>query len=164
MQYNKPTTLSHLLSHKYPKFLEKLDEVIVSEGGRYARKLGDNVVVLNLDKVAIAQKMASIPSSMDITFGVTDENGRNAKMVLVDFKFRQEKVSNIGKADLEDKVSGSKMLMENTPAILSQYYFVFPSNLKHQAISHIARNLFKNKPNIAYKAVDIGELITIFLQ
>lgn len=164
MQYDKPTTVSYSLSCKYSKLLEELDSVIVNEGGSCARKLGGDVVVLNLDKVAIAQKMASIPSTMDITFGITDDNGRNSKMVLVDFKFRQEKVGNIGKADLEGKVGGSKMLMVGTPPVFQEYYFVFPPNKKKEATSHFARRLFNNKTKIPFKSVDINDLLTIFFQ
>jgi len=162
MQYDKPTTENYSLSSKYPKLLEELDSVIVKEGGGCARRLGGDVVVLNLDKVAIVQKMASIPSTMDVTFGITDDNGRNTKMVLVDFKFRQEKVGNIGKADLEGKVRGSKMIMDGTPPVLQEYYFVFPSNKKKEATSHFARRLFNNKTKIPFKSVDINGLLEMF--
>jgi hypothetical protein len=163
MQYDRPTTESHPLSQDYPKCVNILGSVILAEGGSCISNLGDDIMVLNLDNVAIAQKASNIVSTMDVTFGITNESGRNAKMVLVDFKFRQKNVENIGKSDLEDKVKGSVSLMGSTPPILPQYYFVFPPKLKNQAISRIAR-LFSNRPNIPYKSVDIDDLLAIYFQ
>ena len=163
MQYDKPTTENHQLSLKNPKCLEMLDKIIVDEGGSCSRKLGNDVVVLNLDKVAKGLKAARTISTMDMTFGVTDENGKNAKMVLVDFKFRHKTVSTIGKSDLEDKVKDSRDIMGNIPPILPQCYFVFTTKLTNQATRHIAR-IFNNKPSIPYKSVDINDLLTMFFQ
>lgn len=167
MNYCLETTRSHKLYDLYPSCCEYISDIVQQEGG-----MGDKFpkhLVFNLDlveKTLAKRERRSCRPTMDIAFGCSDKKQykannvliTNKRIVLVDFKLNTTSHNFGHKADFENKVSQSICLLSRDIAIYEKYFFIYPHNLKQQAISHIAR-LFNNRPNCPYIPLSETDLI-----
>lgn len=142
MKYCKETTEQHPLSIKYPACLEQLKGCIVKEGGSGVL-FSDDDICLNLDEVEKLVSKGSREATMDVAIGLSEEK-RNRQMLLVEFRFRYDKPSNIGKKEIEDKINHSKQLLLGGATINKDYVFVFSPKKVNEARSHF-RRLFSGK-------------------
>lgn len=153
MIYCEHTTKNHPISLSHPSCLEELSNVIKNEGGNNSG-CPTNCFVLNLDKL-VKNNNFSHMSSMDISFGISTER-INPKIVLVEFKYNLKSPKNITKNEIEDKINDSITLLSREPSINNEYYFVFPSKIKEQALRHFY-SLFRK--NTKYLITDTEELV-----
>nr|WP_320038504.1 hypothetical protein [uncultured Bacteroides sp.] len=143
MKYCKETTEQHPLSIKYPACLEQLKGCIKKEGGS-GELFSDDDICLNLDEVEEkVSKGGDREATMDVAIGLSEEK-RNRQMLLVEFRFRYDKPSNIGKKEIEDKINHSKQLLLGGGTINKDYVFVFSPKKVNEARSHF-RRLFSGK-------------------
>jgi len=142
MKYCKETTEQHPLSEKYPACLEQLKGCIKKEGGS-GDLFSDDDICLNLDEVEKVMSTGNREATMDVAIGLSEEK-RNRQMLLVEFRFRYDKPSNIGKKEIEDKINHSKQLLLGGVPINKDYVFVFSPKKVNEARSHF-RRLFSGK-------------------
>ncbi len=142
MKYCKETTKQHPLSLKYPACLVQLKGCIKKEGGSGAL-FNEDDICLNLDEIEKVVSNGNREATMDVAIGLSEEE-RNRQMLLVEFRFRYDKPSNIGKKEIEDKIKHSKQLLLGGVMINKNYVFVFSPKKVNEARSHF-RRLFVGK-------------------
>lgn len=158
MKYCKRTTLSHPIHIAHPDCRCSIRDIIIAEGGCELICLFSDEDVINIDRVE--KKLAQHEHrqqrpTMDIAFGIST-NGRNCKIVLVDFKYKLKSFNRISKLDLVAKVQGTIDILGNVPCIFTPYLFVVQSNLLQEGRSYLSHRLFRNSPrlNKLYRVVD----------
>ncbi len=157
-KYNKKCTIEHELACRYRESIEKIGDVINEEGEKNTQFT--NQICLNIDKVEklLAKKeKRNANKTMDTTFAIS--SGKKHEMLLCEYRLNYKKPENISKKDLNDKISYSKSLLGNQPAVHNVYIFVFNTKIKAQALNKI-RRIFSNKNTVS--VVDIQELKKIY--
>jgi len=152
--YNKNITINHNLAQQYKISIEKINDTIVSEGGR--KTDFKNEVCINLDKIEkiLAKKeRRNAFRTMDIAFGIS--KGKAENMVLCEYKLKYKKPANLSKSEIDGKIKYSKNLLGNEPPVLNRFIIIFKSEIKAQSYS-ILRRLYANK-NL-FQVLDINEL------
>jgi hypothetical protein len=101
--------------------------------------------------------------SMDLMFSVDDAEGNESYLVLVELKLNYLDVRrNLRQDDLEDKVSGSLLVLQNNVAVYPTFYFIFANHLIEQAINKLSRFYPDPKVRQTRKAATIEELKQLF--
>jgi len=164
MFYCVNTTESHTFHRSYPHCYERMKDV-AEEGGCKTSPF-TNEKCLNLDKLEIelARKEGrSLRSTMDIAFGVSifDAKAGTIKkrtLVLCDYKLRVRSPRNLGKKELDSKISGSKAILGQSLPICQSNYFVFTNDKKEEAYNHLRRLYSNKKTAIALTITELAEL------
>lgn len=163
MNYSKEDTLNHKLAITYHECLVDLDELIHKENDSSLNKDVQfaSSIVIDLDSVEILKAKAEgrqQNSTMDCSFAIATKNG--IKMQIVEFRFNYSNLRNLNRNKLIDKVSGSVLLLENSPPVNSNYVFVFNKNLIAQATSRF----FRMNPKIPtnYVVMDLDHLKLLY--
>lgn len=164
MKYANQATVDFAKAIGKEDCLEPIDKLIIKEGceDQFPDIKGD-ILVLDMDcvewKDALIEKRDRF-KSMDSAFIIENENEINQEIVFVEFRFNYKNLSNLKKQELFDKVEGSTAAIKQNVKINQNYYFVFNSNLKQQAISRF------NRMNPAmpqhFIAVDMNDIREIF--
>ncbi|KLT64744.1 hypothetical protein [Pedobacter sp. BMA] len=163
MKYSKQATLDLAKSLNKEECLQGINQLTLKEGSSDANIFTDGEVVLDMD--CVEHKFASIEKrspvkSMDSAFVTTDSTGTKSELVMVEYRFNYKNLANLSRVELLQKVAGSTAAAQSTTNVHPNYYFVFNSNLKNQAISRLARM----NPVIPqhYKAIDLKDIQDLF--
>lgn len=164
MKYSKQATLDYAKAIDKEMCLEPVNTLIVNEGynGSTTNFQGDEMII-NMDCVEgrVASNDKRSPNkSMDSAFVIQDGSGTTHEIVFVEYRFNYKSMRNLDKSALYGKVNGSTFALKNPTNIHGNYYFVFASNLKQQAIRH----LYSLNPKMPqhYAAVDMEDIKSIF--
>ncbi len=121
-----------------------------------------NYKVINLDRTSNNIGCKPTPSSMDIVFGIIDNN-KQSNVVLIELKFNITKLNNIRKVDLEKKVNDSISTLKTffrITNIYDKYYFVFIADKIELAKARLHR--MYPEINLNFIAIGHKEIETIF--
>lgn len=156
------TTTNHPVAQQYEDCLELLDDITQNESNTNIKTpfLGEKV--LNLDKVEKATSRVRNNATMDVTFGISKNQGKSGQVLLCEYRLNYKSVNKISKSGLDAKIKGSKDLLGSEIPIYTPYLFVFNSNIKASAVSKLRR--FSNNKKGLYRAVDIQELYEDFFK
>jgi hypothetical protein len=163
MKYSKQATVEFAKNINKEECLEPINQLVVKEGFCEEILLDDDILLINMDcveaKVASSQKK-TFNKSMDSAFLTKDSTGTKQEIVFVEYRFNYQNMKNLKKEELFGKVAGSTSALNTPPNIHEDYYFVFNSNLKQQAISRF------NRMNPAmpqhYKPIDMTDVKNLF--
>lgn len=152
-------TENHLVSKLYPDSLVDLDLLIHREDSESTgvKTQFNNSLVIDLDcveRVKATKECRRRFSTMDCTLAIRDETETN--MLLVELRLNYKNLQNLNRNKLIDKVTGSTLLLSESPVIHPEYIFIFKTELKSQA-----RNRFyRMSPRISnnYIVMDINDL------
>lgn len=164
MKYSRTETLNLSDQIEQDLCLEYLNKLISDEGCSSPLPVFvNNEIVLNMDCVEadLANSNGRLKDkSMDSVFVIIDNNGANAEILLVEFRFNYQSFRNLKRDKMLGKVSGSISALFPISNIHGKYIFVFESSLKNQAISRLNRM----NPRIPtdYIAMDINDLKSIY--
>jgi hypothetical protein len=162
MKYSLNETIGFAESINKKEALVDLNQLIAQEGCEEIMPVFiNNEVVLDMDlveKKTAKTESRTLNKSMDSAFIIT--NNEDTKVLFVEFRFNYEKMRGLNRNALIEKVSGSIAVLNNNPNIHNQYYFIFKSNLKYQAIRRF-RNMNPSIPN-NFIATDITDLKATF--
>lgn len=130
-------------SYSFPSdCVVELHDILKREGGVGLAKAG--VKVLSLDDLERKNKPVQPHPSVDMAIVVKDKDSdKKARLLLCEFKFRQDNVSNLKKKDLEDKVLHSRSLLEGN-SIDNKVYFLFSKEQYQRARSLFERNFYSS--------------------
>lgn len=147
------------------EFLIDINQFIEEEGCTQRMPVflqGELVLNMDLVEKEIAKhELRNLNKSMDSAFIITDNIVRSKEILLVEFRFNYEKgLRNLDRKALLGKVSGSMNILNNILDIHDNYYFIFDSNLKQQAINRLRRMNPVVPSN--FIATDINDLKSIF--
>jgi len=154
------TTKAHCISKCHPDCIEKIDTVCKNDGAKHTPF--ENEICLNLDKVEINQakfEKRDRRKTMDFSLGLKHSDYNQNRFLLVELRLRYKNVNNLSQNELKLKIDNSRNILGNNPVIINHYYFVFPSQLKHQAHRNL-RRLFSNKSFVS--GVDLDDIKRIY--
>ncbi len=163
MQYNQQQTMSNLVAEKHSGCMKDINAIILKEDNSLSEipMLFNDVLVIDLD--CVEKQTAKIESrnqhkTMDITFAINQlDKPPLTTMLLVELRLNFKNPSNIKRQELTDKINHSKQLLDNCLVpICEDFIFIFPPNIKQQAIRHFYR--YKPKFPNNYKVMTIEEL------
>jgi hypothetical protein len=164
MKYSETETLKLSAQINKDQCLLGLNVLISKEGCSETMPVFvNNEIILDMDCVELQLAMANTRKqnkSMDSAFVITDNSGKKKEILFVEFRFNYTNLKNLDRKELEGKVSGSINSLNPITNIHNQYFFIFNSNLKNQAISRLKRMLPRIDNN--YIATDITELKSNF--
>lgn len=155
LTYCKETTENHQIASNYSNCIQKIDCVCRKEGAK--RTCFTNEICLNLDDYEVnnaKRNRRAEQKTMDFCFGVKTPNDKK-KMVLVELRLKYKNWRNLGKNELDKKISHSKILLGQDPIILNHFYFIFSSEIKEQAHNYL-RRLYSNKNTVS--GIDLNDL------
>jgi hypothetical protein len=161
MKYCRDTTINHVVALKHNACLEDINSLIRQEGYSDASPLFTNAeIVLNMDKaediVARLENRLEKNKSMDMAFGIAYPNSTKVKMLLVELRLNYSNPNNLSKAEIEEKVAGTSLLLSNIPEIIKMYIFIFKTGQLAEAYSRLFRMIPKINSN--YVVMDIEHL------
>lgn len=160
MKYSKTETLKLSAQINKDRCLEYLNDLILKEGCSETMPVFvNNEIILDMDCVELQLAMANSRNqnkSMDSAFVIADNVGTKKEILLVEFRFNYTNMKNLDRNELEGKVAGSINSLNPITNIHNQYFFIFNSSLKNQAISRLNRMLPRIPNN--YIATDIADL------
>lgn len=142
MKYDRNLTVNHPLSVGYPQYLERINQIVLDEGG--TQQIFNGKVALNLDKVKTnsGQRDISRLKSMDMIIGLNNTPGTNPHTLLIDFKLRCNGIRSISTGDCKEKIKDSKLLLFGSGiSVYNKYLFIFNDQLIQQFRSIIIRGL-----------------------
>lgn len=159
LRYSKIDTEKLAIDINKTECLVYLNKLIIDEGCLDEMPVFENnEVVINMDcveKLVAKSENRKQLKSMDSSFVIG-----NDQILLTEFRFNYKKMSNLNREELFGKVLGSKNALNNSQNIHNQYFFIFNSNLKYQAIRRF-RNMVPSMPN-EYIAIDILDFKNMF--
>lgn len=162
MKYSLIETINFADFINKKESLVDLNQLIVKEGCIDNMPVFTNCeVVLDMDlveKITAKTENRILNKSMDSSLIIEDK--QNKKVLLVEFRFNYVNMKNLDKNDLYGKVNGSSSVLNNISNIHNQFFFIFNSNLKYQAIRRL-RNMVPSMPS-HYVATDIEGLKNVF--
>ena len=145
MKYSKIETLELSAQINKDRCLDYLNDLILKEGCSETMPVFvNNEIVLDMDCVELQLATANVRNqnkSMDSAFIIADNAGGIIEILLVEFRFNYTNLKNLKRDDLEGKVSGSIACLIPFTNIHSNYFFIFVSSLKNQAINRLNRML-----------------------
>ena len=165
MKYCRITTENHPVSLTYSDCIEDINALLVKEGHITPPLTFTNAeVVLNLDcveaRLALIQGNKDKNKSMDLTFGIANNDRSIQLMVLVELKLNNSNPNNVRRDHLAEKVAGSFLSLTKVIPIYANYIFIFQIDRKEEAKSRF----FRMNPKIPneYLVMDTLELKTTF--
>ncbi|MCD8178243.1 MAG: hypothetical protein LUE98_12810 [Tannerellaceae bacterium] len=154
MKYCKRTTLTHPLSVQYPKEVELINQIFLTEG--FKSYSFEEEVALNLDKIEIKKsKGLSRKATVDLAIGISRVQ-RNAQILLVELKFEVKRPGNISKKEIEEKIKHSIELLTHVVPVSEKKVLLFNDNIIQQARSAITR-LYHNSPKMAIEVKTVED-------
>ncbi len=160
MNYCVQTTMNHKFAITNTNSLKPIMNIVKRDGG----KLSNTELVFDLDEIEtqIAKKTnRNEINTVDITFGVKNNNEKSLGMLLVELKLRMKNQEQFSKTDFENKVNHSKAIMGQDISIHTKCYFVVNGSLKQKMTNEVRRK-YNNNPNINCIVIDEQELNNIF--
>jgi hypothetical protein len=144
MKYCYLTTTTHPIAIKYSTCVEDLNAIITNEGYSGTIPVFTNSeVAINMDCVealfSIEINRIERNKSMDIAFGLTNNDSTKKQMLLVEFKFNMHDFYGLRRESLIEKVQGSLAILGDTPPVYKRYIIVVQTKYLQEAISRIYR-------------------------
>ncbi len=160
MRYSLANTTNHSLALADGSILIDLNTLIKREGFLGTIPFfNKNEIVMDLDlaeeHISDAANRPAL-KSMDMAFGLSNDNATVAKMLLVELRLNYRNPNNLDRAELEGKVAGSSRLLSNIPPISRKDIFVFKTGQIQEAINRLRRMNPRIDSN--YFAYDIESL------
>ncbi len=163
MKYSKTATIDFANLINKEECLQEIGRLTIKEGCKDARVFTGGEIILDMDcvehKSARKEKRKTV-KSMDSAFLIEDINGVVSEIVFVEYRFNYTNLTNLNRAALVEKVAGSTIAANSPSNLHDNYYFVFDSNIKNQAINRLARM----NPAVPqqFKAVNIQDIYDAF--
>ncbi|WP_430814009.1 hypothetical protein [Carboxylicivirga sp. RSCT41] len=160
MKYCKHTTKQHHIAISHSNCVESIDDITINEGARRSPFNGE--LAVNLDKVeaGIARTNRTDPrKTVDMVFGVSDNNGRQCRMVLCEYRLRYKNANNLSKTELDSKVANSRGIIGQSPQIATPHICVFSDKIKQEAYNRI-RRLYAHRK--VFSVMTVSELKSEF--
>jgi hypothetical protein len=163
MKYCRITTENHPVSLACPDCIEDISALLLKEGHITLFAFTNDEVVLNLDCVETLLALKGVRDkrkSMDMTFGIANDDRSVQLMVLVELKLNHLNPNNVKRDFLEQKVIESTAVLSNSIHIYANYIFLFRSDRKEEA----KNRFFRMNPKIPneYLVMDVEELYDTF--
>jgi hypothetical protein len=160
MKYCNNTTISHNIAVNHPACLQDINHLLIAEGYSGSGPVfTNNEIIINLDKaeeIIASQQARKKNKSMDMAFGISNFDSSIIEILMVELKFNLNDFYFLKKNDLEGKVLGSMLVLQNNPSIHSLFIFIFTSNNLQEAKNRLAR--MDPKINNNYVPMDIQQL------
>jgi hypothetical protein len=162
MQYCRTTTTNHSIALAHATCLQDINSLINEEGYQTTTSLfTGGEIVLNLDRaeniIAGIEGRLEKNKSMDLAFGIKNEDATKTQMLLVELKFKVTDLYAIKKKDLEQKVQGSTLILSSNPPICKKYIFIFKTENLAEAMHRLYKRMIP-KIDPTYVAMDIQHL------
>lgn len=163
MKYSKKATIDFAKSINKEECLQEIGQLTIKEGCKDAGVFTGGEIIIDMDcvehKSASKEKRQTV-KSMDSAFLIEDINGVIREIVFVEYRFNYTNLTNLNRAALVEKVAGSTIAANSPSNLHDNYYFVFDSNIKNQAINRLARM----NPAVPqqFKAVNIQDIHDTF--
>ncbi len=166
-RYAEKITSDNIVVKDLPACLVDFDTIISTNDSNNNVALpqfvnGETVVDLDAIEAHKAQQDGrNRNKSMDLMFAVEGDNEQH--LVLVELKLNYLDVRrNLRQDDLEEKVEGSVLVLQNNIAVYPTFYFIFANHLIEQAINKLSRFYPDPKVRQTRKTATIEELKTLF--
>jgi len=163
IKYSKSETRNLATKTAVENCLSDINMLIEKEGCSEPPIFANGEEMIDMDcveKGAARAQERNLNKSMDAAFIANLQTTETNEVVLTEFRFNYRNLRNLKKQDLFGKVAGSTNVINGQEKILHKYYFIFESNIKHQAIRRF-RNMIPSLPN-NFIATDIHNLKALF--
>lgn len=157
LQYCEISTRTHPCALEFETCVQEIGAICKAEGAR--SNPFNHEICINLDAVEenrAKRHKTERQKTMDLCFAV--KNGKT-KMVLVELRLNYNNVKNIREREMRQKIDCSRGLIKHEPTILDKYFFVFRTNIIHQAESRL-RRFNSNRSN--WVGLDLNRLKKLF--
>ena len=158
--YASEKTRQHPVSLKFHDCVERIDDIIIREGGD--KDTFTEEVAINLDKVEknlARRQKRNLQKSVDMAFCII--YGKETNVVLTEIRLNVKKKFEISRSELEAKVRHSEEILISEIKIHKKYYYIFPKEKLGKA-NYQLRSLFKHEPY--HIALDIEGLKELFFK
>jgi hypothetical protein len=145
---------AHTIQH--PESLERLQVMLVREGYNGTCSFTNSEVAIDMDfveKQYAIQEKRHRESSMDFCFCIVKDE---PQVMLLDCKFNHEGFSFLTKKKIEEKVAGSKKIINNHLTVFYYHFFLVKNELYQQARNRFFR--MNPKPGNEYKPITVDAL------
>lgn len=160
MKYCRNTTINHDISLSHNSCLQNINTLIINEGFVGTIPLFTNTeIVINLDeaeRIMAIEVGRPLNRSMDMAFGLSNENSTNERILMVELRLNYHNPNNLNRTEIEEKVNGSSLLLNDIPPIYKLYIFIFKTEQLQEAISRLFRMIPRINSN--YVVMDIHQL------
>lgn len=161
MVYCKTTTERHFQSIAHSGCLIELNQMITKEGVACCI-FDSNWIVLDLDALEIElkriERRAYQNKTCDFALGINVNNQK--KMMLVECRLNYTNANNLSATDLNDKITGSVVLLGYTPPVYNSVYFIFNDKVCSQAYRKLRTMKSNRKEFIALTINQLREAIS----
>ena len=129
-------------AHSLYKFCSSTLNEVSNRDYKNANYFNPDIVCLDMDSYEKNQRKGQPDKTVDAVIGISSyekNQAKNSRLLLVEFRMKYDKVSNLSKSEMERKVCYSKLLLSGEKPINRESVFIFNEKLASQAVSWFSR-------------------------